>query len=100
MDSKIQCVVFQKSVFTVLKATRWCSENGFKTSSIFETDCEIRIRQISPAYARSLGFSHYGFKNIENGVSLLLVLRDEVTSDALAEYAKINFEKDLNTFLL
>ena len=99
MDSKIQCIVFQKSVFTVAQAIRFCYENGFKTSSIFESEYDIRVRQISPAYARSMGFSHFGTKNIEPGVSLLIVLRDEVTSDALAEYANINFEKDLNKSL-
>lgn len=95
MDSKVQCIVFNKSVFNVGEAVKWCSENGFKTSKIFESDFDIRVRQISPSYARSCGYSHFGSKQIETGVSFLIVLRDEATTKALVEYANINFEKVL-----
>jgi hypothetical protein len=88
MESKVQSVVFNKSGFNVADATRWCDDNGFKTGAIFETVDEIRVRQISSSYARSLGYSHFGFKQIENGVSLLIVLHED---------GNINFEKDLKT---
>ena len=96
MHSKIQSIIFNKSVFNVLQASRWCTDNGFKSGTIFESESDIRIRQISSSYTKSLGYTRFGTKQIENGISLLIVLRDEATHEALAEYAKINFEKNLN----
>ena len=46
--SRIQSLVFDKSLFTRQQALQWAKSNGFKYSTSRETDSDWRLRQFPP----------------------------------------------------
>lgn len=71
-DYRVQSIAFDKSLYSPEKVHEWVRSHGYKCSKIDETDTQLRVRQISPEYARRLGFVQYVTKDIGHGILLIL----------------------------
>jgi hypothetical protein len=76
-DYKVQSIVFEKVHVSLDEALDWVICHGDRAKHITETETQYRFRQLSPEYLKSIGFTKYSTKRLNDVVSFIIVYKSD-----------------------
>lgn len=76
---KVQSIIFDKDQIDFEEALDWITCHGDKIKHIDETDTQYIFRQLSQKYLKSIGYTNYKTKRLNEVVSLIIVYKRNQT---------------------
>jgi hypothetical protein len=86
-DYVVQCVCFPVS-YGVKEAKKWLKASGYKSPKVDETENQLRFRQIAPNTVKKQGFTEYKTKEIGDGIQLVLVYKNKISTESMPHLTK------------